>query len=64
MKQPFTFEHQQDLNNGRDAVMGTVCAGLTTDELRRLNPKLLKAAPELLEALKAFDHYLCASYPY
>ena len=53
MKQPFTFEHQQDLNRIRDAAMGVACAGLTTEELKRLNPNLLKSAPALYEALKS-----------
>ena len=47
-----TFEQQQALNYIRDGAMGTACNGLTTTELKALNPDLLRAAPEMLEALK------------
>lgn len=51
MERKLTFEEQQDLNRTRDTAMRVACEGLTTLELQRLNPSLLKAAPDMCEAL-------------
>ena len=48
----YTFEQQQELNRIRDTAMRIACEGLTTAELKELNPNLLRATPELYEACK------------
>ncbi len=50
------FERQQELNRIRDGAMGAACRGLTTAEINKLNPSLLRAAPDLYEACCAFQN--------
>lgn len=50
----YTFEQQQELNRAREAAMGVACTDLTVEEIRALNPNLLKAGPDMYEALKAW----------
>lgn len=46
----------------RRAAVEKACEGLTTEELKALNPDLLRAAPALNEALKDVGIYLAINY--